>query len=1326
MWTRFIRWALCASLVVAAVAAAGSSRIVQAHHQPESSFLPNQGQWPADVTARMRLGTTDLWMTATGWRAQVFGPGWDLVTSHGAVAGETVLHSQVWEVAFVGGAPIEVAFGEPVGKAHHNFYKGSDPARWAAGVRPVGEVRYGEVWPGVDLVMRPGRRSRNAAKYDWVVAPGADPSSIALEMRGVATDLAEDGGVLHPLGPAEAPWGLIAEAAPFCYQTQSTHLLEIPCHCEKSLEPDGATVLRYVIDGPYDPARPLIIDPEIEFASFVGSTADSWGFTAGYDDAGRLIGGSGVRDNGYPTTAGAIDATFNGGEFDVGVSVWTEDGSDLAYSTYLGGGQMEYPHSIVANDAGDIYIMGSTGSDDFPTLGASNPVFMGGPNLDLGAYSFFGSFPQGVDIFVSRISGTDGSLQASTFVGGTGSDGVNLGNQLNYNYGDICRGEIAIDPQGRPWVATSTTSADFPLFQAFEPVQEGNTDGVIFRLSANLATLEFSSYIGGTDDDAALGVQFDSAGEIAYISGGTRSTDFITTANAHQPDLAGGVDGFLMRLNYAGAFPSVEAVTLFGSSAYDQAYFVQLDTDDHPFLMGQTTGSIPITPGTYAANPNGSTFVARFTPDLSALDWCTRVGLAQTGIDISPTAFLVSDCDEVYLCGWGGSTNSGNSAYASSSTTTGMPTTPSAYQLGTDGSDFWLGVLSPGGADLTYGSFLGGGFSNEHVDGGTSRFDKDGTVYQAVCAGCGGFDDFPVTDGAYGQDNLASNCNLGVFKFNLGSLVADIDIDNSSGLCVGDPIQFINNSFGGTDFEWFFGDLNTSNEEDPEYIYSTGGPWDITLIVSDPNATGGCLEPDTAIVSVFIDDVPEPSVDLVSPICEGMTVSLQAWGGPDLVWMNDPTLSALNVPDPDATPSQTTTYYVTETNDCGTGIDSVTVEVTSLAVEITDDMTICLGDVVTLTATGGDDVVWSPVVDLADPSAEQTSANPSVTTTYTAAVSTDEGCYTEETVTVNVVASAPGGVTWPEIFLCQGQGTYLQASDGDTYLWSPAQYVNNPLSATPFATPPGDMTFSVQIANVCGTGVDSVTVSYVSPTASADGGGWICSGSSIVLAASDGASYSWSPGYLVDNPTAQTPVAFPLGTTDFVVHVTDIYGCSASDTVTVNVWPLPEVHAGPDVAVNLFESAVLNGSVFGSDAFEWSPADGLSCSDCLQPIVLNPEVSQAYQLLAVSPEGCIGSDSVFIDVFAPVFVPTAFTPNNDGSNDAFFVSGSSLRGYRLEIFDRWGEQVFASEDPEEVWIGNHQIRDSNHFLPDGVYVWRLRYELRDGPRLQMGHVVLTR
>ena len=174
----------------------------------------------------------------------------------------------------------------------------------------------------------------------------------------------------------------------------------------------------------------------------------------------------------------------------------------------------------------------------------------------------------------------------------------------------------------------------------------------------------------------------------------------------------------------------------------------------------------------------------------------------------------------------------------------------------------------------------------------------------------------------------------------------------------------------------------------------------------------------------------------------------------------------------------------------------------------------------------------------------------------------------------------------------------------------------------------------------------------------------------------------------------------------------------------MGVWQPPYVDAGPDRELDWLDEARLFGTADGDSAW-WSPAELLSCSVCNAPTILSSEPGW-YVLSTISDQGCIGRDSAYVDVFYPIYVPNAFTPNNDGVNDAFAVEGVDPQGYRLEIYNRWGDLIFKSEDPKEVWQGNLQQGDGEFFVQDGVYLWRLRYEMRDGPRWAQGHVTLIR
>ena len=747
-------------------------------------WLANKGQW--DVPARMRAewagGVT--WLEDDGMNIWVAGEGYDALWSHhfeGDPAPTGELQSHGWRVTWEGCAPF--MNHEVMSQANHrvNLYKGQDPTRWVEGLVPERRFKLREVWPGIDLRIGPrSPQDRQQVpgpgwKEDWIVHPGADVSTIKIRHDGVDLTLKKDGSLRIQLGnTAEVIW-----ATPYAYQSVNGRVTPV----EVTYRLEGQTVFFEL--GDYDESQAVVIDPDIVFATYIGATQPNWGFTAAYDEDGRALGGTALWDVGtYPTTAGAISTgmTFDTAPFDCGLSVFSPDGTALEYSTVFGGAQLDVPSSIVTDSQGAIFVLGTTGSADFPTTqGAYDQTHCNSPSVNLDAccnYPGGGGLPNGSSLFVMKFSPAAGgsTLQASTLVGGcNGPSGVNRGEFLAYNYGDVFRGEINVDEQDRPWIASVTGASDFPMVNAPYPAYGGGgTDAVVFRLSPNLATLEWSTYLGGSQDDAAYGIQFTPAGE-PVVCGGTTSGNFPTQPDGDDTSFGGVADGFAVRFEAGGGFAT--GGTLFGTNNYDQAHFVQIDAVGQVYLYGQSIGNKPITAGTYSDSPQAGQFVACLTPGLDDLVWHTRIGDPGNAgsIDISPTASLVSDCGEIYLSGWGGSTNN-SSPYIFSSGTNGMPITTDAFQTNTNDGDFWLGVMNPGATALSYATFFGGGTSMEHVDGGTSRFDKDGTVYQAMCAGCGGNSDLPTTTGAWSSTNDSFNCNLGLFKFELGELEVGIDV----------------------------------------------------------------------------------------------------------------------------------------------------------------------------------------------------------------------------------------------------------------------------------------------------------------------------------------------------------------------------------------------------------------------------------------------------------------------------------------------------------------------------------------------------------------------
>ena len=272
------------------------------------------------------------------------------------------------------------------------------------------------------------------------------------------------------------------------------------------------------------------------------------------------------------------------------------------------------------------------------------------------------------------------------------------------------------------------------------------------KLAPDLSSIVWSSYLGGSGFDAAYSIKFDNNKNIV-LAAELPAPDFPVTAGSYQTVFNGIVDGWIARLAADGS--AIMNATFTGTVSFDQVYFVDLNANGNVFCYGQTAGHMPITSGVYR-NVNSGQFLQKFSPDLSTLGFSTVFGSGSTsGLvipNISPTAFLVNDCNNIYMAGWGGFVNSSTQTGFWQSTTNGMPITSDAYQKTTSGSDFYFMVLNGDATKLVYSTYLGGNSSKTHVDGGTSRFDKYGIVYHAVCSGCqfgnttgGPTSDFPTT-----------------------------------------------------------------------------------------------------------------------------------------------------------------------------------------------------------------------------------------------------------------------------------------------------------------------------------------------------------------------------------------------------------------------------------------------------------------------------------------------------------------------------------------------------------------------------------------------------
>lgn len=733
--------------------------VAPTNNNPSIKIIENKGQWDKQVLFRATIPGGYLFITANELVYTLV----DEKAMHAYTHGESpvdVFKGHVYKTTFVGALSKPSVLKQQASTEYYNFFTGANASHWASGCRAYQTIVLQNLYKGIDMELT---ANGDQLKLNFIVHPGAEPNAIKLKYTG-ADKVELRNGALETLTSV----ALIKEEAPISFQYAGGEKVPVSSSYELNQQE-----LSYRI-GNYNKDQPLIIDPDIIFGTFSGSVADNFGFTATFDNAGNAFAGGTVFSAGFPTTTGAFQFSYGGGltEFgltgrDVGILKFSPDGKNLLYCTYLGGTRNEQPHSTICNPAGDLYVFGTTSSDNFPT--STN--------------AFDRTYNDNTDMFISRISANGQTLIASTYFGGANADGINgsisyinynaFSIPLEFNYGDKHRGEILIDSiTGSVYVASSTysTVADgFPIVNGFQTTHGGQQDACIFKMNANLSNVDFSTYLGGSGHDAGFGINFDVFKNV-YVCGGSTSPAIGPGSGefAHH----GSVDGFIARISASGS--TLMKLLFVGTAVYDQAYFVQTDNVGKVYITGQTNSNGFPVKGTAYRNANAKQFITIFNRNLDSVVKSTTFGSTfGSGPNISPSAFLVDMCNRVYVSGWGGSTN--NNHNNSTGNTLNMPITPNAFQSSTDGSDFYLIVLSPDLLELSYGTYIGGlQGSGDHVDGGTSRFDRRSAVYQSVCAGCGGFSDFPTTNGAWSEINKGlrpgstqGGCNNAIFKMNL-------------------------------------------------------------------------------------------------------------------------------------------------------------------------------------------------------------------------------------------------------------------------------------------------------------------------------------------------------------------------------------------------------------------------------------------------------------------------------------------------------------------------------------------------------------------------------
>jgi gliding motility-associated-like protein len=867
------------------------------------TFAENKGQWPTQVVYKSDIPSGHIFFGQNNLVFSFYSQA-DLDRVHEEThetkspaelqkAEQQKIRCYAYDLSFVGANASPVIVPGEKQAAYSNYFLGNDPAKWAGRVAHYDQLTYQSLYPGVDARFY---SAENNLKYDFILAPGINPSLIKMKYDGLTTLRISEGKLVFSLGFMD-----VAEAIPYAYQVIGGVKKEI--HFNYVL--NGNTV-SFETSGDIDPAYELIIDPVIVASTYSGSTVTTYGHSATFDDQGNIYSAGRCFGTGFPVTTGAYDLTF-AGSVDMSISKYNPTGTTLIYATYIGGTSDEYAQSMFVYNS-ELYIYGCAGSTNYPTTAGAVSATNGGM----------------YDIVVTHLDAAGATLIGSTYVGGSANDGYN---SIYTHYGDPYRGEIIVDASGNALVSSFSASSNFPVTSAaYDQTINGGQDGVVIKLTPNMTSLQFATFIGGSAEDAAFGIRLNSTGDV-YACGATGSGNFPTTAGTYQVAMAGGTyDGFIVRLDATGS--NLLASTFFGTNSLDEAFFMDIDYDDDVYIYGEAGGGGPVTAGVYS-NSGAKMFVDKFNPALTSLLLGTVIGDPST--TLAPSAFMVDDCKNIYLAGFGA--------------TAGFPVSANAFYPTTAVGTCYFAVLAPAATSLLFATFYGGW----HVDGGTSRFDPSGIVYHAVCQGGAGF---PTNSNAWNTGNSPPSWDVCVFKIDFEQMgVQAVASAVASSGCAPFPVVFTNNSTG-IDYIWDFGDGSpTDTTTSPVHTYNDTGSYIVMLIAIDSAA---CKMFDTTYITVTVMDQLTAYIGDDTMFCPPGTVVLDAGiSGVSYLWNTGATTQTI-------TATNTGTYWVTIT----AGPNCSTTDTINLTPFVFNnpapDAEVCPGLSATLSAnTPGMDYLWS-------------------------------------------------------------------------------------------------------------------------------------------------------------------------------------------------------------------------------------------------------------------------------------------------------------------------------------------------------------------------------
>jgi len=521
-----------------------------------------------------------------------------------------------------------------------NYFYGNDPLNWHRNINSYQEIIYQDIYQGIDLIYK---NNGSNIEYDFIVSPGTDPDLIKIKVSGADDIYLDQDNKLV----ITSRLGNVIENSPVVYQIDGTS--KIIVNSNFVLYNDNS--FGFDFNESYNSDLPLIIDPVLVYSTFFGGSSNDYCRSVTVDPDDNLYATGYISSTDFPTES-AYDDTYNGGSpagFDIFVNKISILGDSICYSTFIGGATGDdKAFSIKVDTTGAAYITGVTGSTDFPTadsiqgenagskdafvvklspagdslifstylggdgedvgnglaINSDNEIFITGKTISTNfpTVNFYDNSLDGPkDGFVTKLSATGNTIDFSTYIGGTGGD-VSLA--------------IAIGSDNDAYITGYTSSSDFPNVNAYDADFNGGIvlgDCFITRLNSTGDIIEYSTFIGGLNDEAALGIAIDSIDEV-FVAGYTYSSDF-PLENAFDIDLSGSLDAFILKLNSTG--DSLRYSSYLGGISDDFVTSIDIDQFGKAYVTGNTNSD---------NYPIKTAFDSTFNGDVDALITCVGDG----------------------------------------------------------------------------------------------------------------------------------------------------------------------------------------------------------------------------------------------------------------------------------------------------------------------------------------------------------------------------------------------------------------------------------------------------------------------------------------------------------------------------------------------------------------------------------------------------------------------------------------------------------------------------------------------------------------------------